>query len=228
MSGQREGETGTGYGAREVKLGRLWGAGSGNAVIQAMPLVGLSLKHGVSLRISVAQESGFLEPGNGPPGLGAEFRPPLLALEPLTLKSASHSAQGSSRLPHLPDEHRAPLVKDKRSLRERASPLGSGVCWVRELRSILLTILPSPGSISLSRWEQIFSILAIFHLIRHLLLVLLLIFLDYAVFWVLDLARHQLQGEIVARSEQQKPPAQLSPLRPALASSPPSPSWGSA
>lgn len=30
---------------------------------------------------------------------------------------------------------------------------------------------------------------------------LLLVFLDYAVFWVLDLARHQLQGEIVARSE---------------------------
>ncbi|XP_006214823.4 DC-STAMP domain-containing protein 2 isoform X2 [Vicugna pacos] len=57
-----------------------------------------------------------------------------------------------------------------------------------------------PGSIFLSRWEQIFYILATFDLIRHLLLVLLLVFLDYAVFWVLDLARHQLQGEIVARS----------------------------
>lgn len=53
----------------------------------------------------------------------------------------------------------------------------------------------------MSRWEKIFYILAIFHLIRHLLLVLLLVFLDYAVFWVLDLARYQLQGEIVARSE---------------------------
>ncbi|XP_008521332.2 DC-STAMP domain-containing protein 2 isoform X1 [Equus przewalskii] len=57
-----------------------------------------------------------------------------------------------------------------------------------------------PGSIFLSRWEQIFYIMATFNLIRHLLLVLLLVFLDYAVFWVLDLARHQLQGEIVARS----------------------------
>ncbi|XP_036906648.1 DC-STAMP domain-containing protein 2 [Sturnira hondurensis] len=57
-----------------------------------------------------------------------------------------------------------------------------------------------PGSIFMSRWEQIFYLLAIFGLIRHLLLVLLLVFLDYAVFWVLDLARHQLQGEIVARS----------------------------
>lgn len=38
--------------------------------------------------------------------------------------------------------------------------------------------------------------MATFNLIRHLLLVLLLVFLDYAVFWVLDLARHQLQGEI--------------------------------
>ncbi|XP_077757027.1 DC-STAMP domain-containing protein 2 isoform X2 [Canis aureus] len=56
------------------------------------------------------------------------------------------------------------------------------------------------GSIFLSRWEQIFYVLAIFNLVRHLLLVLLLVFLDYAVFWVLDLARHQLQGEIVARS----------------------------
>ncbi|XP_027466458.1 DC-STAMP domain-containing protein 2 isoform X1 [Zalophus californianus] len=57
-----------------------------------------------------------------------------------------------------------------------------------------------PGSIFLSRWEQIFYTLAIFDLARHLLLVLVLVFLDYAVFWVLDLARYQLQGEIVARS----------------------------
>lgn len=76
---------------------------------------------------------------------------------------------------------------------------------MRELRSILLTNPPSPGSIFLSRREQIFYVLAIFYLIRHLLLVLLLIFLDYAVFWVLDLARHQLQGEIVARSEHLSP-----------------------
>ncbi|XP_020021722.2 DC-STAMP domain-containing protein 2 [Castor canadensis] len=57
-----------------------------------------------------------------------------------------------------------------------------------------------PGSIFLSRWEQIFYIMETFNLARHLLLVFLLVFLDYAVFWVLDLARYQLQGEIVARS----------------------------
>lgn len=53
----------------------------------------------------------------------------------------------------------------------------------------------------MSQWEKFFYILETFNLIRHLLLVLFLVFLDYAVFWVLDLARHQLQGEIVARSE---------------------------
>ncbi|CAK6439468.1 unnamed protein product [Pipistrellus nathusii] len=57
-----------------------------------------------------------------------------------------------------------------------------------------------PGSCYLSRWEQLFLLLAISHLLRHLLITLLLIFLDYAVFWVLDLARHHLQGEMVARS----------------------------
>ncbi|XP_065759120.1 DC-STAMP domain-containing protein 2 [Muntiacus reevesi] len=77
-------------------------------------------------------------------------------------------------------------------------------------RAGLPTVLPltahearhyiQPGSILLSRWEQIFCILAIFHLVRHLLIVLFLVFLDYAVFWVLDLARYHLQGEIVARS----------------------------
>lgn len=68
--------------------------------------------------------------------------------------------------------------------------------------------------------------MATFNLIRHLLLVLLLVFLDYAVFWVLDLARHQLQGEIVARSEHLHlpQPAQLQPPRSAPASSPSSPS----
>lgn len=52
---------------------------------------------------------------------------------------------------------------------------------------------------------------------------LLLVFLDYAVFWVLDLARHQLQGEIVARSERlHRPPAPWA----SPASSPPSPVLG--
>ncbi|XP_049637561.1 DC-STAMP domain-containing protein 2 [Suncus etruscus] len=49
-------------------------------------------------------------------------------------------------------------------------------------------------------WEQTLYFLDTLHLIRHLLLALLLVFLDYAVFWVLDLARYHLQGEIVARS----------------------------
>jgi len=71
--------------------------------------------------------------------------------------------------------------------------------------------LPHAGSIFLSRWEQIFCILAIFHLARHLLLVLFLVFLDYAVFWVLDLARYHLQGEVVARSECPNFPSFLSP-----------------
>ncbi|XP_045312052.1 DC-STAMP domain-containing protein 2 isoform X2 [Leopardus geoffroyi] len=77
-------------------------------------------------------------------------------------------------------------------------------------RAGLPTVLPlsahearhyiQPGSVFLSRWERVFYILAVFDLARYLLLVLLLVFLDFAVFWVLDLARHQLQGEIVARS----------------------------
>ncbi|EHB07304.1 DC-STAMP domain-containing protein 2 [Heterocephalus glaber] len=57
-----------------------------------------------------------------------------------------------------------------------------------------------PGSIFLSQWEQLFYVLQLFSLMRHLVLMLLLVLLDYTVFWVLDLARYQLQGEIVARS----------------------------
>ncbi|XP_008759462.1 DC-STAMP domain-containing protein 2 isoform X3 [Rattus norvegicus] len=57
-----------------------------------------------------------------------------------------------------------------------------------------------PGSFFLTRWEQILYIVETFNLARHLLLVLLLVFLDYGVFWILDLARYHLQGEIVARS----------------------------
>lgn len=76
----------------------------------------------------------------------------------------------------------------------------NGVRSARRIGSGLLTALPA-GSVFLSSWEQIFYTLAILSLARHLLLVLALVFLDYAVFWVLDLARYQLQGEIVARSE---------------------------
>ncbi|KAM4861723.1 DC-STAMP domain-containing protein 2 [Thomomys bottae] len=57
-----------------------------------------------------------------------------------------------------------------------------------------------PSSIRMSRWEKTVYIMDMFHLLRHIILVTLLIFLDYAVFWVLDLARYQLQGEVVARS----------------------------
>ncbi|XP_042537431.1 DC-STAMP domain-containing protein 2 [Dipodomys spectabilis] len=57
-----------------------------------------------------------------------------------------------------------------------------------------------PNSIHLSRVERILCLLDMFNLIRHIILVIFLVFLDYAVFWVLDLARYQLQGEIVARS----------------------------
>lgn len=82
---------------------------------------------------------------------------------------------------------------------------------------------PCAGSVYLSRWEQIFYVLAISDLVRHLLLALLLVFLDYAVFWVLDLARYQLQGEMVARSECPQAP-RCSPL----GRHPPHPpgSWG--
>ncbi|XP_030108513.1 DC-STAMP domain-containing protein 2 isoform X10 [Mus musculus] len=57
-----------------------------------------------------------------------------------------------------------------------------------------------PDSMFLSQREQMFYTLEIFNLTRHLLIMLLLVFLDYGVFWLLDLARYHLQGEIVARS----------------------------
>ncbi|KAI5940791.1 DC-STAMP domain-containing protein 2 [Manis javanica] len=75
-----------------------------------------------------------------------------------------------------------------------------GLPTVLPLRAHETRYYIQPGSIFLSHREQIVYTLAIFSLIKHLLLVLLLIFLDYAVFWVLDLARYQLQGEVVARS----------------------------
>ncbi|XP_027726535.1 DC-STAMP domain-containing protein 2-like [Vombatus ursinus] len=57
-----------------------------------------------------------------------------------------------------------------------------------------------PGSLYLSRMERMHYTLATFTLIRHLLVVLLLVVLDYAIFWLLDLARYWLQGEIVTRN----------------------------
>lgn len=119
----------------------------------------------------------------------------------LALKRASPSAQGSSQRPHLPDEHTDSSPLEGRRPPQERGPSRSGVCGVRELGAAARPVLPSPGSLYLSRWEQLFYLLAISHLLRQLLITLLLIFLDYAVFWVLDLARHHLQGEMVARSE---------------------------
>nr|KAF6396530.1 DC-STAMP domain containing 2 [Rousettus aegyptiacus] len=88
----------------------------------------------------------------------------------------------------------------RRFLRMEAVRSAAGLPTVLPLSAHEANHYIQPGSIFLSQWEQIIYILETFHLIRHLLIVLLLVFLDYAVFWVLDLARHQLQGEIVARS----------------------------
>lgn len=73
--------------------------------------------------------------------------------------------------------------------------------------------LPTPtGSLFLSQWERIFYIMEFVNLIRHLLIVLFLVFLDYGVFWLLDLARYHLQGEIVARSECPTSPVSTHPM----------------
>ncbi|XP_040855301.1 DC-STAMP domain-containing protein 2 [Ochotona curzoniae] len=88
----------------------------------------------------------------------------------------------------------------KRFLRMEAMHSMAGLPTVLPLTAHEAGRYIQPGSIILTRWEQVFYILEIFNLMRHLLLVMLLVFLDYAVFWVLDLARYQLQGEIVARS----------------------------
>ncbi|XP_052036911.1 DC-STAMP domain-containing protein 2 [Apodemus sylvaticus] len=75
-----------------------------------------------------------------------------------------------------------------------------GLPTVLPLSSHEAKLYIQPGSILLTRREQIFYIVEIFNLSRHLLLVLLLVFLDYGIFWILDLARYFLQGEVVARS----------------------------
>ncbi|KAM5162429.1 DC-STAMP domain-containing protein 2 [Callospermophilus lateralis] len=85
-------------------------------------------------------------------------------------------------------------------LRMEAARAVAGLPTVLPLSAHEATCYIQPGSIFLSRWERVFYVLEMLNLTRHLLLVLLLVSLDYAVFWVLDLARYQLQGEIVARS----------------------------
>ncbi|XP_074978857.1 DC-STAMP domain-containing protein 2 [Caretta caretta] len=57
-----------------------------------------------------------------------------------------------------------------------------------------------PGSPFLSRRERFGYSLALVGVLRHVLLGLTLILLDYGVFWLLDLVRYQLHGEIVARA----------------------------
>ncbi|XP_044530982.1 DC-STAMP domain-containing protein 2 [Gracilinanus agilis] len=57
-----------------------------------------------------------------------------------------------------------------------------------------------PGSLRLSRMERLRYAFSTFTLIRHVLVVLVLVVLDYSIFWLLDLARYWLQGEIVARN----------------------------
>ncbi|XP_028609209.1 DC-STAMP domain-containing protein 2 [Grammomys surdaster] len=76
----------------------------------------------------------------------------------------------------------------------------AGLPTVLPLSSHEASVYIQPGSIFLTQWEQILYIMETFNLARHLLLVLFLVFLDYGVFWILDLARYHLQGEIVARS----------------------------
>ncbi|XP_036610114.1 DC-STAMP domain-containing protein 2 [Trichosurus vulpecula] len=76
----------------------------------------------------------------------------------------------------------------------------AGLPSVLPLSSRECTRYIRPGSLRLSRMERLHYALATFTLIRHLLVVLLLVALDYAIFWLLDLARYWLQGEIVARN----------------------------
>uniref|UniRef100_I3MC42 DC-STAMP domain containing 2 n=1 Tax=Ictidomys tridecemlineatus TaxID=43179 RepID=I3MC42_ICTTR len=88
----------------------------------------------------------------------------------------------------------------RRFLRMEAARAVAGLPTVLPLSAHEATRYIQPGSVFLSRWERVFYVLEMLNLTRHLLLVLLLVSLDYAVFWVLDLARYQLQGDIVARS----------------------------
>ncbi|KAG8519928.1 DC-STAMP domain-containing protein 2 [Galemys pyrenaicus] len=104
------------------------------------------------------------------------------------------------RFCYLSWDHFDNIYISSRFLRMEAVRSTAGLPTVLPLSAHEATQYIQPGSIFLSHWEQVFYILATFDLIRHLLLVLLLVFLDYSVFWVMDLARHQLQGEIVARS----------------------------
>ncbi|NXK15400.1 DCST2 protein, partial [Herpetotheres cachinnans] len=57
-----------------------------------------------------------------------------------------------------------------------------------------------PAALWLSRQEQRRYGLQLAGVLRHVLLGLSIVLADYGLFWLLDLVRHQLQGEIVARA----------------------------
>ncbi|KAJ7307337.1 hypothetical protein JRQ81_009347 [Phrynocephalus forsythii] len=57
-----------------------------------------------------------------------------------------------------------------------------------------------PASFTLPRKEQLRYALALISICRQLILVTLLIVADFSVFWLLDLVRYHLHGEIVARA----------------------------
>ncbi|XP_075437590.1 DC-STAMP domain-containing protein 2-like, partial [Ascaphus truei] len=56
-----------------------------------------------------------------------------------------------------------------------------------------------PGSLYLTRYEKRGYSFSIFNIFRHLLIVTFLVLIDYIIYWVLDMLRYLLQGEVVAR-----------------------------
>ncbi|NXI44329.1 DCST2 protein, partial [Galbula dea] len=60
-----------------------------------------------------------------------------------------------------------------------------------------------PAALWLSRQEQQQYGLQLVGVLRHVLLGVSIILADYSLFWLFDLVRHQLQGEIVARAPEQ-------------------------
>ena len=59
----------------------------------------------------------------------------------------------------------------------------------------------APGMPWLSQQERQRYGLELTGFLRYVLLGLSLVLADYSLFWLLDLVRHQMQGEIVARGE---------------------------
>lgn len=63
-----------------------------------------------------------------------------------------------------------------------------------------------PAGLWLSRQERRRYGLQLVGVLRHVLLGVSVILADYSLFWLLDLIRHHMQGEIVARGERRPPP----------------------